>query len=271
MKRLSCLWKSISWTTLASTAMLCGLFAGAQVEAEERVLEEHREVFYDGLVVTAKKLEGGRLVATVTKTWPSGRREPLGRFTLDVERARGEWLAFGTSDPLRAARSFDYARTEAGDDLSNLLRMHTAKSVALSALLLWEESRGEDETMGRVYGQDCASCAATPNGCSGWSDTCNGRSVQTACNRHDVCYQCGSRCDGSTRPQCDAQFRQEVQAATQSADCAQIYWYGVRFMGWLFMRNPETRASSQPDVYSLGIALTGCPSGYTHLCTIYLF
>ena len=139
-------------------------------------------------------LEGGSLVATVAKAWPSGRRQVRGQYVLDVENARGQWVSFGERSRLQAVQDFDYARTEEGENLSDIVRRHTVRSVAVAALLLWEES--QEPTVTRTYGQPCPGCSPTPNGCSGWSDTCNGRSVQAACNRHDVCYRCGGVCDG---------------------------------------------------------------------------
>ncbi|HEX4956412.1 MAG TPA: hypothetical protein VF017_23750 [Thermoanaerobaculia bacterium] len=234
-----------------------------------RVVETHVETFYDGLAITTERLEAGQLVAHVSQGGGEDRAERA-RLTIDPAAGRGEWFAWDREGRAEAWEVHDYAGAEGGKELAAILEQQTVKSATLSALLLWEDHLAARSPFVETYGQSCPGCHPTSDQCSGWSDSCNGADLRSACNRHDVCYQCGNQCDGTSRAQCDLSFRGEVQGATGSSACARIYWLGVRALGWMFYRDPM--GSTPPgDVYSLGLYLTACPPVYYYLCTIYVF
>ena len=245
--------------------VLLALPAGAQPRVEEVFNQE----FYGGLNVTSQRLSDGTLTAFVAQK--AGESNPvLAQLTYDLVAKTGELTLFG-SNPLAATReSFDYKNTGTFDTEGELARQ-TVKSIALAALLLWEDRQAPFlEALTPNYGVDCPRCSSIPDGCSGWSQRCNGRSVKESCERHDRCYQCGNQCWGHTRAQCDLNFYQDVTQATNSNGCGFIYWVGVRGFGWLFYRYPDLRADMQHDVYYLGITLNGCPPGMYYLCTTYV-
>jgi hypothetical protein len=196
-------------------------------------------------------------------------------------------------DDAAADKSFDYSQMGpvGGESVSRILSEHTTRSVALSALLLWEDHLyeqhlGEEgalltpglgpaapELLPRTEWQVCTACTAYPNGCSpNWivPQSCAGTSIVGPCDNHDACYQCGAVCSGTTRAQCDAQLRSAIQAVTGSSFCATAYWVGVRLLGWMFYQNPYLRPAFGPDVYYVGIELTACEGQYAHMCTIYV-
>lgn len=256
------------------TLLLTGLLAAQASLAQDRVLEIHHQDFYEGLGVTASLLEDGRLIAQVSEE-VAKIKTVKATLTYNRDAKAGEWVVWAGPDqaPLLTS-SFDYTNRGVYDTES-ILAQQTPKSAALSALLLWEDYLASVSSFffsaDSNYGTDCPACSSLPNGCSGWFGSCNGASVRTACDKHDRCYQCGARCWGHSRSQCDSSFRQDVQGRSGSWWCGLVYWLGVRGLGWLFYQDPNARTDMQPDVYQLGISFTGCPQEYSHLCTIYVF
>jgi hypothetical protein len=232
-------------------------------------LESYRQTFYPGLTVTSQHMASGELVASV-QGFEADRLVTRATFRLRPVLGVGEWTVSPNASDPGDLRVYAYGGDPSFDGAA-LARRHTARSMALSALLLWEEHVAERTGLAERYGDRCPSCRPSENGCSGWFETCNGQPVTDLCHRHDVCYQCGSTCESTSRAQCDAQFRAEVRARTGSTWCGLIYWLGVRGLGWLFYQDPSQRIDMQPDLYSLGVALSACPTSYYHLCTIYVF
>jgi hypothetical protein len=253
----------------ATTLVLLTLLLSATTtHAQPLALESFRQTFYPGLTVTSQRLATGELVASV-QGFEGDRLVIRATFRLRPALGVGEWtVAPSRSDP-GDLRIYAYG-SDPNFDGAALARQHTAPSVALAAALLWEDHVAERAGLLAQYGEGCSSCTPGGNGCSGWMERCNGASVTAACNRHDACYRCGQACDSTGRAQCDAQFRAEVRNATGSTWCALIYWLGVRGLGWLFYQQPAERFDMQPDTYALGLALSGCPTSYYHLCTVYV-
>lgn len=249
--------------------LLAALLLAGPVAAQPRVVEVFNYEFYGGLNVTSQRLSDGTLTAFVAQK--TGESNPvLAQLTYDLVAKTGELALFASNSLAATRESFDYRNTGSFDTEATLARQ-TVKSIALAALLLWEDRQAPlIQQLMPHYGEECPGCDPEPNGCSGWTDRCNGRSVKESCERHDACYQCGNQCWGHTRAQCDLNFYQDVTQATNGNGCGFIYWVGVRGFGWLFYRYPGERAQRQSDVYALGIALNGCPPGMYYLCTTYV-
>lgn len=265
---------------MKALALLLGLALPAPTAAGaagERILEVHHQEFYDGLAVTSNRFADGRLVAYVSEKGAGGTLKTSAELTLDMETLSGTWKVWGDGIAPLVEETFDYRNRTEAPNLESILRAHTVKSVALSALLLWEDhvAACNGEAACGPLGRACPGCTLRPNGCTGsWllpGECGTGNvSIVTACRAHDDCYQCGMFCAGTTRAQCDARFRQDIEALTNDPDCAWTYYWGVRLFGWLFYRNPLGRIP-EPDVYRLGLFVTACPPGLYHLCTIYVF
>lgn len=142
---------------------------------------------------------------------------------------------------------------------------HDLRSMAVSALLHWEEEKV-------IIPVPNAACEAQPNGCSVPINHCNGISIAYACDRHDRCYQCGWE-SGKTRADCDLEFFYDIYATTGDGACANTFYWGVRLAGWLFFREDSVnRLHYWGDVYALGISMNACSgTQYERMCTTYLF
>jgi len=245
--------------------------------------------FYDGIVVTSMKMANGDFLA-VLSTGGEGSPGAIGgrvaaRYQLHTQARIGLWQVPGEG----VDRTFDYRgfQPPGGLALDDFLARHSVRSVALSALMLWEEEAGSSELslvqmtpsasepllQQRGLVPVCDECSADVNGCSpGWviPDSCAGSSIRTPCDQHDACYQCGAICSGTSRSECDSRFRQAVYQATGNWWCASIYYWGVRGLGWIFYQDPNQRADLGPDVYYIGIELSACEGEYSHLCTHYV-
>ena len=215
-------------------------------------------VFYDGVIVTAVQQPNGNITAFV-RTEAKG---PVrGSLHLDIGNHNALW----TGQPAGGHFSARYYDLSA-PDRQKVLRDHTLRSAALSALLHYED---EQDKLKRSSATSVTaqSCQPVPNGCSNWPDACGGISTRAACDAHDACYQCAL----GTRRECDRRLFDDVVALTHGDyACASTYYVGVRLLGWLVYQDPTLRPYLGPDMYSLGLTLNAC-EGYEYLCTTYVF
>jgi len=230
--------------------------------ATERQVAFWSHEFYDGLTVTARQDADRNIRAEIRYAG----HPVLASLHLRVADRYAIWSTQSLNGRITTLRYYDFAEDAF---LERLLESHTVQSAALSALLLWEDALPtvgpDDLTMVRRQG-----CVAQPNGCTGWFQTCAGVNIRPACDAHDECYQCGAINDGLSREDCDNQFRQDILDLGGSTFCANVYYWGVRGLGWLFYQDPNARPPMGPDVYYLGIEINACPDGYKQLCTTYV-
>lgn len=167
-----------------------------------------------------------------------------------------------------------FAGTSIQYDLSNsaqaqeVASTHTVRSMALSALLHFEEEKLPPAVLPN------ASCTYLPNGCSAPLQYCGQILIRRDCDQHDWCYQCGS-VFGFTRLDCDIQFYNNIVGTTGNYECASAFYWGVRLLGWLFYQDPHAahnRLHYWGDIYPLGIEMNACAgTQYERMCTTYLF
>lgn len=262
------------------------LFAPA-LAAQDAAVEIHTQDFYDGITITTMKLPNGdfqALVSTPAENAPSDAGDIVrARYTLRKARREGVWQVVGDGRAKPRETVYEYARGSYPRALDEILDDHNVYSITLSALLLWEEELAARSTPNPLFDRKvfdfnktevevCDDCTAEPNGCSpGWiiPDSCAGSSITIPCNDHDICYQCFGPCHGTTRLECDRGLHDDILETTGSSLCANIYYYGVRMLGWVFYNDPRERENYGPDVYSLGIEISACSGQYAHMCTTF--
>jgi hypothetical protein len=219
--------------------------------------------FYPGVVVTAIQHGNGDLSSFVRT--PAG-KAVQGSLHLDRRRRSATWVGQSAAGA-GALRHYDLS----SPDRRRVLAAHTLQSVALSALLHYEDQqRASTRALAgkaSIATATGGSCTPVTDGCSNWFDECGGISTRPACEAHDACYQCAL----GTRRECDRQLYNDVVTLTNGDHaCAAAYYLGVRLIGWMVYQDPNLRPYLGPDMYSLGISLTAC-DGYEYLCTTYLF
>lgn len=256
------------------TLALC--LAGSPLFSQsEEVVEIFTQHFYDNLSITGSRLADGNLIAYVTLAEGTATGEEsrvAAKYVLDKGTLSGDFTVY---DPAGAPESIDfysYPNQPGYDHLEAEVAAHDVRSVTIATLWLWEDYEADKSTamLPEQVQIACPGCTFNNNGCSpSWvtPQSCGGVSVRPACLTHDACYQCGAFCAGATRAQCDAQFRRDITVLTGSPFCGQIYWLGVRAIGWLFFQIPGLRPNMGSDVYSLGITINPCPANMQHLCT----
>ncbi len=276
--------------------IVCAWFVTG-VAAAERAKTIATQDFYDGLRVTVE-YDGGVYRALVSQE--EGEPNKLGlrpagtvlaRYKLDTVNLSGTWEVFGSPTLAGTSKRFDYRAASLPESAQSLVAKHDVRSVAIAALLLWEETIDEaqsvrldslfvPEVLQRGTNPncqtgciDCPACTPTPNGCSpSWitPQSCAGTSIVPACTFHDSCYQCGSVCEGRGRQWCDQQLRNDIRATTGSWWCASVYYWGVRLLGWTAYQDPTQHPNLGPDAYSLGIQISACEGQYAHMCTVFV-
>ena len=241
---------------LVASALVLSLGAPLTASAGSDDVARESFAFYGGIVVSAVQHANGNITATVRATTKG---PALGSLHLDLRKHSAVWSGQTAAGQLDA-RFYDLSSPER----QRVLRSHTLRSAALSALLHYEEQQGGFRRSARLSAQ---SCQPTTDGCSNWFDECGGISTRAACEAHDACYQCAL----GTRRECDRRLFDDVVSLTHGDyACASAYYLGVRMLGWLVYQDPTLRPYLGPDMYSLGIELNAC-EGYEYLCTTYLF
>ena len=264
------------------TLMAASFLGAGSTLAEESAypVEVYTHDFYDGITVTSMRLSDGDFRAILATPDPSTEssdgKKVRARYYLKIADQRGELQIMDSVQAIDKTKVFEYSNGNYQEPLPNLLNRHTVASIALTTLWVWEDhGPGAAEKALIVTEKNTApggTCTPIPNGCSGWGvpQTCAGTSLVPICDEHDRCYQCGAICDGTTRAECDSIFQATIYNETGSWLCAEIYYLGVRALGWLFYQDPNQRPNMGPDVYSLGIGLSACGGQYSHLCTHYV-
>lgn len=219
--------------------------------------------FYQGVVVTAVQHGNGDLSAFVRTSMEKGVQ---GSLHLDRRAWNATWVGQSAAGA-GAIRHYDLS----SPDRRRVVAAHTLQSVALSALLHYEDQQRSSTRAlpgkASIAAATDGSCTPVSDGCSNWFDECGGISTRPACEAHDACYQCAL----GTRRECDRQLYNDVVSLTNGDyACAAAYYLGVRLIGWMVYQDPNLRPYMGPDVYSLGISLNAC-EGYEYLCTTYLF
>jgi hypothetical protein len=219
--------------------------------------------FYPGVVVTAVQHGNGDLSAFVRTSAGNGIQ---GSLHLDRRGRSATWVGQSAAGA-GAFRHYDLS----SPDRRRVLAAHTLQSVALSALLHYEDQQRDSARASAMTSSIASvsgnSCTPVSDGCSNWFDECGGISTRPACEAHDACYQCAL----GTRRECDRQLYNDVVTLTHGDyACAAAYYLGVRLIGWMVYQDPTLRPYLGPDMYSLGISLNAC-EGYEYLCTTYLF
>ena len=241
---------------LVALALVMSLAAPVTASANSEGVARESFAFYGGVVVSAVQHADGNIMATVRATQKG---PALGSLHLDLRTLSAVWsgrTAAGNLD----ARFYDLSSPER----QRVLRSHTLRSAALSALLHYEDQQGAVIPASRLSAQ---SCQPVTDGCSNWFDECGGISTRAACEAHYACYQCAL----GTRRECDRALFDDIVSLTHGDyACASAYYLGVRMIGWLVYQDPTLRPYLGPDMYSLGIELNAC-EGYEYLCTTYVF
>lgn len=111
--------------------------AGPPALAQERVLETHHAAYYGGFSVTAERTSSGELRAFVARK-ENGRSFVEAELRYDLAARTGSWRSFDRAGLSEATESFDF-RNRDRVDTEALLARQTVQSIALAALLLWED------------------------------------------------------------------------------------------------------------------------------------
>lgn len=272
-----------------------GAQAGDKSLEDLKASDYHFQEIYGGLAVASMRLRTDELAAYILVDG-----ETRAVYELSIRDRSGRWRVFDAGEERDTApltMTFDYQRARVRNfdgDIRELLARHSVLSVALSAVLLWEDYvDGSSPAVidpipqlpfgfpegglpeGDDYDQCIAAglCTISQNGCTVVPDNCppfSTATIRESCNEHDSCYQCGEACFGYTRLQCDRDLRINITFQANSA-CAWVYFLGVRAAGWLFYQTTTGGIGLMHDVYSLGISISACEGQYAHMCTVYVF